>query len=172
MHCFSFLPVFFFLVCGTGIQEEEGSPREPQCLRVEPKMAAGRVHSWQRLLSWAAVVDSRAQRIQKLCRSQKKICMFPLIGNMTRNVFCDVCQARHLDSLVMVQKIASLFLLSSNDFSACWTNTCNEVDDDNDEEISNLVILKWVVHFFLKYLWLPWKMLSRCICFLKKNVYS
>lgn len=119
MHCFSFLPVF--LVCGTGIQEEEGSPKEPQCLGLDRKMAAGRVHSGQRLLFWATIVDSKACRIRKLCRLQRKICMFPVIGNMTRNVTCDLFQARHLDNLVMMQKIASFLflLLSFIDFSSC-----------------------------------------------------
>jgi len=47
--------------------------------------------------------------------------MFPMIETMTRNVICDVFQARHLDNLVTMQKIASsLFLLLSHiDYSSC-----------------------------------------------------
>lgn len=71
-----------------------------------------------RLLFWAAVADNRAHSIQKLCRLQRKSCMLQMIGNMTRNVTCDVLQARHLDNLVMIRERVPSFLLSCIDYSS------------------------------------------------------
>lgn len=109
MHCFDFLPLLSFLVCGSGTQEEEEPQGEPRCPKLEQKTTSGRVYFVQHRLCWAAVADSRDHSVQMLCRLQRKVCLFQMTGKMTRNVTGDVFQAWHLDGLVMVRKIASSF---------------------------------------------------------------
>lgn len=111
MHYFDFLLIF--LVCGAETQEEDESQEEPRCLQLEQKMTSGRVHSMRHILSWAALLTAGLTA----SRLQGKICMFQVIGNMTRNVTCDEFQAQYLYSLAMMQKIASFLLPSFIDYS-------------------------------------------------------
>lgn len=69
------------------------------------------------MLFWAAVADSRAHSIQKLFILHKKVYVFQMIGNTTRNVTGNGFQARHLGNLAMMQKLAAS-LLSFIDYSS------------------------------------------------------